>query len=304
MLLAFGMVAAILGARATGKGQVVDAAMVDGAASLMTMTYTLRSAGIWQEERGTNLLDTGAHFYEVYETRRRGVHSPSGAIEPQFYAELMQLLGLGDEDLSTQMDRTDVAGHEGALRRHLRHQDPGRVGDASSPAPTPAPPRCCRPAEAPDHPHNVERATFTEVAGVVQPAPSPRFLVDARRDPAPAAPPRPARLTRRWPTGGCPTTGGRVALESAPSADGGGPAGRRPGRSGGYRLTTGQVTVRMMPSISWIRPTTIWPELVDRGRPRPGRSRRRGRSRPRPSPRRRPAGRRGPRWRPVRPRSG
>jgi len=138
MLLAYGMLAAILGARTTGKGQVIDAAMVDGAASLMTMTYTLRSAGIWQDARGTNMLDTGAHFYEVYETSDGGFMGV-GAIEPQFYAELMQLLGLGDEDRSNQMDRLSAT-------------------------------------EAPEHPHNKERGTFTEVAGVVQPAPSPRFL--------------------------------------------------------------------------------------------------------------------------------
>ena len=94
MLLAYGMLAAILGARTTGRGQVIDAAMVDGAASLMTMTYTLRSAGIWKDERGTNLLDTGAHFYEVYETSDGGFLGV-GAIEPQFYAELMRLLGPG-----------------------------------------------------------------------------------------------------------------------------------------------------------------------------------------------------------------
>ena len=93
MLLAFGMCAAIISARQTGAGQVIDAAMVDGAASLMTMTYTLMSAGIWKDQRGTNLLDTGAHFYEVYETSDGGYFAV-GAIEPQFYAELIRLLGL------------------------------------------------------------------------------------------------------------------------------------------------------------------------------------------------------------------
>ena len=104
MLLAFGMLAAIINAQRTGAGQVVDAAMVDGAASLMTMTYTLRAAGIWNGPRGTNLLDTGAHFYEVYETSDGGFMGV-GAIEPQFYAELIRLLGLDDEDLPAQMDR-------------------------------------------------------------------------------------------------------------------------------------------------------------------------------------------------------
>jgi alpha-methylacyl-CoA racemase len=174
MLLAYGMVGAILGARTTGKGQVVDAAMVDGAASLMTMTYTLRSAGIWQDARGTNLLDTGAHFYEVYETsdaKFMGV----GAIEPQFYAELMRLLGLGDEDPSTQMDRTTwpAMKERFAAIFATRTRDEWEVVFAGTDA-------CVAPVlsatEAPDHPHNRERGTFTEVAGVVQPAPSPRFV--------------------------------------------------------------------------------------------------------------------------------
>ncbi len=174
MLLAYGMLAAILGARTTGKGQVIDAAMVDGAAALMTMTYTLRSAGIWQDARGTNLLDTGAHFYEVYETSDGGFIGV-GAIEPQFYAELMQLLGLGDEDLSTQMDRTTWP----AMKERFTAIFAGRTRAeweevfAGSDA-------CVAPVlsatEAPDHPHNRARGTFTEVAGVVQPAPAPRFL--------------------------------------------------------------------------------------------------------------------------------
>ena len=104
MLLAFGMCAAIISARQTGTGQVIDAAMVDGAASLMTMTYTLMSAGIWKDQRGTNLLDTGAHFYEVYETSDGGYFAV-GAIEPQFYAELIRRLGLEGEELPDQMDR-------------------------------------------------------------------------------------------------------------------------------------------------------------------------------------------------------
>ena len=174
MLLAYGMVAAILGARTTGQGQVIDAAMVDGAASLMTMTYTLRSAGIWQDARGTNLLDTGAHFYEVYETSD-GRYFSVGAIEPQFYAELIRLLGLEDEELPHQMDREQWP----AMKRRFaevfatRSRDEwAGVFDGSD--------ACAAPVlgvgEATEHPHNKVRGTFTEVAGVVQPAPSPRFL--------------------------------------------------------------------------------------------------------------------------------
>jgi len=174
MLLAYGMVAAILGARTTGAGQVIDAAMVDGAASLMTMTYTLRAAGAWQGGRGTNMLDTGAHFYEVYETSDGGYLSV-GAIEPQFYAELMRILGLGDEDLSRQMDRSTWPGMKKrfaaifATRTRAEWEEEFAGSDA-----------CVAPVlsatEAPDHPHNRARGTFTEVAGVVQPAPAPRFL--------------------------------------------------------------------------------------------------------------------------------
>jgi len=179
MLLAYGMLAAILGARTTGKGQVIDAAMVDGAASLMTMTYTLRSAGIWQDARGTNMLDTGAHFYEVYETSDGGFMGV-GAIEPQFYAELMQLLGLGDEDRSNQMDR-------------------------SSPAPTPAWRRCCRPPR--------RLSTPTTRSG----ARSPRWPAWSSRHRPRGSCRRRARsgghrptlasaATRRWPTGDCRAT--------------------------------------------------------------------------------------------------
>lgn len=173
MLLAFGMVAAILSARVTGEGQVVDAAMVDGAASLMTMTYAFRQVGMWRDERGVNILDTGAHFYEVYETADGG-YLGVGAIEPQFYAELLRLLGLDGEDLPDQMDRA----HWPAMKQRFaalfatRSRDEWMAVFEGSDA-------CVAPvlslAEAPRHPHNVHRGTFTEVAGVEQPAPSPRF---------------------------------------------------------------------------------------------------------------------------------
>ena len=123
MLLAFGMLAAIINAqRQTGVGQVVDAAMVDGAASLMTMNYTLRNAGIWPAKRGTNVLDTGAHFYEVYETSDGGFISV-GAIEPQFYAELIRLIGLEGEDLPAQMDRDAWP----EMKKRFAHQLAGKT---------------------------------------------------------------------------------------------------------------------------------------------------------------------------------
>jgi alpha-methylacyl-CoA racemase len=173
MMLAFGMCAAIISARQTGAGQVVDAAMVDGAASLMTMTFTLRQAGVWQDERGTNLLDTGAHFYEVYETSDGGFMGV-GAIEPQFYAELIRLLDLEGEDLPDQSDRAAWPAMKKrfaelfAFRTRAEWEKVFEGSDA-----------CVAPvlslSEAPEHPHNRLRGTFTEVAGVVQPAPAPRF---------------------------------------------------------------------------------------------------------------------------------
>ena len=173
MLLAFGMLAAIISARTTGAGQVVDAAMVDGAASLMTMTYTLRAAGIWNDVRGTNLLDTGAHFYEVYETSDGGFMGV-GAIEPQFYAELIRLMGLSDVDLTTQMDRDTWPAMKERFAQVFAtktRKEWEAIFEGSDACAAPA----LSPAEAPNHPHNQFRGTFTEVEGVVQPSPSPRF---------------------------------------------------------------------------------------------------------------------------------
>lgn len=173
MMLAFGMCAAIISARQTGAGQVIDAAMIDGAASLMTMTMTLRQAGVWQDERGTNLLDTGAHFYEVYETSDGGFIGV-GAIEPQFYAELIRLLDLEDEELPDQNDRASWPAMKERFAKLFASRtraDWEKVFEGSD--------ACVAPvlslAEAPDHQHNRLRQTFTEVAGVVQPAPAPRF---------------------------------------------------------------------------------------------------------------------------------
>ncbi len=123
MLLAFGMVSALLSAQKTGEGQVIDAAMVDGAAALMTMIHTFRAMGIWKDVRGTNLLDTGAHFYEVYETSD-GKFMSVGAIEPQFYAELIRLLGLDEEDLPDQNDKAQWPKLKERFAVALLDQDP------------------------------------------------------------------------------------------------------------------------------------------------------------------------------------
>jgi alpha-methylacyl-CoA racemase len=187
MMLAFGLVAAILEARQSGLGQVVDAAMVDGAASLMTMTYSFRQGGMWSEERGVNMLDTGAPFYEVYDTAD-GRWFAVGAIERQFYAELIRLTGLDQEELPDQMDRSQWPAMKerfaAVFRTKTRQQWTDLfAGTDGCGAPV------LSPWEAHEYPHNRERQTFVEVDGVVQPGPAPRFsrTPGAVQRPAPAA---------------------------------------------------------------------------------------------------------------------
>jgi alpha-methylacyl-CoA racemase len=173
MLLAFGVLAGVFEAQRSGQGQVIDAAMVDGAAALMTMTHSFRAMGMWTDERGTNMLDTGAHFYEVYETSD-GKYMSVGSIEPQFYDALLAGLGLDIKDLPWQHDRAQWP----ALKERFAAIFKTRTRDEwdATFAGTDA---CVAPVltipEAVAHPHNVERGTFTEVAGVTQPAPAPRF---------------------------------------------------------------------------------------------------------------------------------
>lgn len=174
MLLALGVMAALLHARETGEGQVVDAAMLDGAALLTTSHHGLIAEGIWAaNRRESNLLDGGAPFYAAYETSD-GRHMAVGALEPQFYAELLDGLGLEPGDLSAQTD------HSGwpALRDLFAEKFLERTRDewADHFEGTDA---CVAPVlsmeEAPNHPHNRSRGTFVEVADVTQPAPAPRF---------------------------------------------------------------------------------------------------------------------------------
>jgi alpha-methylacyl-CoA racemase len=186
MFLAFGLVCALLEARQSGEGQVVDAAMVDGAATLMSMFWGMSASGVWNPERGTNLLDTGAHFYDVYECAD-GTYISLGSIEPQFYAELLRLSGLGeDPDFAKQMDR----GQWPTLKEKVAATFKTKTRDewCSIMEHTDV---CFAPvlslAEAPSHPHNVARGTFVEVAGLTQPAPAPRFSRtngELRRPPA------------------------------------------------------------------------------------------------------------------------
>ena len=173
MLLAFGLTAALLEAKSSGKGQVVDAAMVDGAASMMTMTFAMHRLGEWREERGVNLLDTGAHFYEVYETAD-GKCFAVGAIEPQFYSQLLKVMGLEDEELPDQMDRDrwpEMKGRFAEVFRSRTRDEWSELFEGTDSCGAPV----LSPWEAHTHPHNAARDTFVEVAGVMQPGPAPRF---------------------------------------------------------------------------------------------------------------------------------
>ena len=173
MLLAFGICAALLETSRSGEGQVIDVAMVDGAASLMTMTWSFRAMGIWNDERGTNMLDSGAHFYDTYETSD-GKYVSIGSIEPQFYAELLRLTGLEGQELPYQIDRSQWAAMKERLAAVFRRRTRDEWCEIMEGTDV-----CFAPvlsmAEAPSHPHIAERGTFTEVAGVTQPAPAPRF---------------------------------------------------------------------------------------------------------------------------------
>jgi alpha-methylacyl-CoA racemase len=172
MLLAFGVVCGILEARTSGSGQVVDAAMVEGTAVLTTLIHALRAAGMWQDEPGTNLLDSGAHFYEVYETADGG-YVAVGALEPQFYAELLGLMEI-DPDEAPQWDRDRWP----ELKERFAETFRARTRDEWAAILEPA--DACAVAvlglhEAPGHHHLRERRTFVEFEGRVQPAPAPRF---------------------------------------------------------------------------------------------------------------------------------
>ena len=165
MLLAFGMLAGILSARRTGKGQVIDCAMVDGAALISALTWSLRAAGMWKDERGANLLDTGAPFYDVYRCAD-GEWVAVGALEPQFFGVLAEKLGLASGQ------------HDPALREELAavfaSRDRGHwcamlEGSDACFAPV------MNMADAPGHPHITLRGTFANIRGYPEPAPAPRF---------------------------------------------------------------------------------------------------------------------------------
>jgi alpha-methylacyl-CoA racemase len=191
MLLALGILAALVERATSGRGQVVDAAMVDGSALLTALLYGLRAGGMWDGARGTNLLDGGAPFYDTYECAGGG-YVAVGALEPQFYAALLDGLGLAGADLPGQHDRAGWP----VLRERFAAVFASRTRDewAQVFAGTDA---CVAPVlgldEAAGHPHATARDAFVEVGGLTQPAPAPRFS----RSPAdvPAAPPVPGADT-------------------------------------------------------------------------------------------------------------
>lgn len=173
LYLALGVVAAILEARTSGEGQVVDAAMTDGSASLMALMYGLRAAGKFKDERGANRLDGGAPWYSVYRAKDGG-YVALGSNEARFYAETLELLGLRDAGLS---DQHDEAGWP-EMRAKFAAAFATRTRDEWC-ALAEGREICLAPVlslgEAPRHPHNAARGTFVEIDGVVQPAPAPRF---------------------------------------------------------------------------------------------------------------------------------
>lgn len=191
MLLAVGILAALVERASSGLGQVVDAAMVDGSALLTSFIYGMRASGSWQDQRGSNLLDGGAPFYDTYATADGG-YVAVGALEPQFYAALLDGLGLTEAGLPDQHDR----GGWPMLRKRFAEVFATRTKAdweqifAGADA-------CVSPvlslAEAPAHPHALARNAFVEVGGVRQPAPAPRFGRTTAAEPT--APPRPGADT-------------------------------------------------------------------------------------------------------------
>lgn len=173
LMLCFSVLAALLSARTTGRGQVIDVAMTDGSAAIMSLIHSLAASGIWTGARGDNLLDGGTPFYRCYETSDGGFMAV-GAIEPQFYAALLAGLGFDAADAARQWDKADWPRLEAAMTRRFAGKT--RSEWTAIFEPTDA---CVTPVlsmdEAPDHKHNLARGTFMTADGLTQPAPAPRF---------------------------------------------------------------------------------------------------------------------------------
>jgi alpha-methylacyl-CoA racemase len=182
MMLAFGIVCGILEARSSGKGQVIDASMVEGSAALMAMFYGAKASGLHGDERGTNLLDTGAPFYDVYETKD-GRYLAVGPIEPQFFEILRSKLGL-DASFGAQLDMASWPAQKETLTKLFREKTRDEWDAIFSGTDA-----CVTPVlsmdEAPTHPHNAARQSFVNVEGAWQPAPTPRFSRTAPSAPEP-----------------------------------------------------------------------------------------------------------------------
>ncbi|WP_370942898.1 CaiB/BaiF CoA transferase family protein [Amycolatopsis sp. cg5] len=173
LLLAMGLLAALHERGTSGKGQVVDASMVDGAALLMTQLHGMHAAGVWSDERGDNLLDGAAPFYDTYETSD-GKYVSVGAIEMRFWGDLVKVLGLDPEELPLHVDKSQWPRLREILAEAIgKHTRDDLVALAEGTDACIAP--VLSPWEAPSHPHNIARGTFVEIGGVVQPAPAPRF---------------------------------------------------------------------------------------------------------------------------------
>ena len=197
MYLAFGLMCAIHEAGQSGKGQVVDVSMVEGSASLMTMMYTMFAGGGWKDDRGINLLDGGAHFYDSYETSD-GKYISLGSIEPQFYQQLVELAELDPEQFSRRSEDNWPALAEvleGVFKQKTRDEWCELMEGTDV---------CFAPilsmAEAPHHPHNVERGSFVTINDVAQPAPAPRF---SRSEATIAHPPKHAGIDTDEVLRGC-----------------------------------------------------------------------------------------------------
>ncbi len=173
MLLAMGVLAAVARAQHSGEGQVVDAAMTDGAALLMAAQYGLMAKGFWQDARESNFLDGAAHFYGTYECQD-GKHVSVGAIEPQFYRQLLELCGITDPHFERQWEQGEWPALRAKLAEVFRARTRAQWCELLEGTDA-----CFAPVlsmgEAADHPHNAARGTFVRQDGVLQPAPAPRF---------------------------------------------------------------------------------------------------------------------------------
>jgi len=184
LLLAFGMVCALLEARTSGVGQVVDGSMVDGSSLLATMFFEMSARDRWSEERGTNVLDGGAPYYDSYETSD-GKWVAVGAVESQFWEAFVDLLGIDAPELPDRADETNWPALRQRIAGAIATRTRDEWGELAAGTDTCLAP-ILTPGEAPNHPHHRERGSFVMVGDTLQPAPAPRFSRTVPRPPAPA----------------------------------------------------------------------------------------------------------------------